>query len=82
MLEEQIFLCGSNMTCKSARKQKVKVKKSLDWTSGLQEVEAPRISRQSAHKGGKVVRPVHWLAVLPRRYPWYSFLLEAESKVC
>ena len=27
--------------------------------SGLQEVEAPRISTQSAHKGGKVVGPKH-----------------------
>jgi len=26
---------------------------------GLQEVEAPRISRQSAHEGGKVVSPTH-----------------------
>ena len=27
---------------------------------GLQQVEAPRISRQSVHEGGKVVSPVHW----------------------
>jgi hypothetical protein len=26
---------------------------------GFQEVEAPRISRQSAHGGGKVVSPTH-----------------------
>ena len=26
---------------------------------GLQEFEAPRISRQSAHEGGKVVNPTH-----------------------
>jgi len=26
---------------------------------GLQEVEAPRISRQSAHEGGKAVCPTH-----------------------
>jgi hypothetical protein len=26
---------------------------------GLQEVEAPRISRQSAHEGGKVISPTH-----------------------
>jgi len=31
----------------------------LDRTSGLQEVEAPRISRQSTHKGGKVISPTH-----------------------
>jgi hypothetical protein len=32
---------------------------SLDRPSGFQEVEAPRISRQSAHEGGKVVSPTH-----------------------
>ena len=38
-----------------------------------------RISRQSAHEGGNVVSPMHQLPSPPRRYPWYSFLLEAES---
>jgi len=28
---------------------------------GFQEVEAPQISRQLAHEGGKVVSPAHWL---------------------
>ena len=46
---------------------------------GLHEVEASRISRQLAHKGGKVVSPIHWPPLPPRRYPWYTFLLEAES---
>jgi hypothetical protein len=31
----------------------------LDRTSGLQEFEAPRTSRQSAHEGGKIVSPTH-----------------------
>ena len=31
----------------------------LDRLFGLQEVGAPRISRQSAHEGGKVVNPTH-----------------------
>jgi len=44
----------------------------------LQEVEAPRIYRQAAHKGGKVVSPTH-RPPLPPGYSWYSFLLEAES---
>ena len=34
----------------------------LDRSLGLQEVEATRISRQSAHEGGKVVSPLY----LPR----------------
>jgi hypothetical protein len=38
-----------------------------------------QISRQSAHEGGKVVSPTHWPRLPPRKYYWYSFLLEAES---
>jgi hypothetical protein len=46
---------------------------------GLQEVEPPRISRQSAHEGGQVVSPTHRPSLLPREDSWHSFLLEAES---
>ena len=38
-----------------------------------------QISRQSAHEGGKVVSPTHRPLFTPRKYSWYSFLLEAES---
>jgi len=38
-----------------------------------------QISRKSTHEGGTVVSPTHWLPVPPRKYSWYSFLLEAES---
>jgi hypothetical protein len=38
-----------------------------------------RISRQSAHEGGKVVSPTHRPPLPSRKYPWYSFLLDAES---
>jgi len=38
-----------------------------------------QISRQSAHEGGKVVSPMHRPPLPPRKYSWYSFLLEAES---
>jgi hypothetical protein len=38
-----------------------------------------KISRQSAHDGGKVVSPIHWPPLPPRKYSWYSFMLEAES---
>ena len=37
-----------------------------------------QISRQSAREGGKVVSPTHRLPLPPRKYSWYSFLLEAE----
>jgi hypothetical protein len=42
-------------------------------------VWSAQISRQSAHEGGKVVIPTHWPPLPPRKYSWYSFLLEAES---
>jgi hypothetical protein len=38
-----------------------------------------QISRQSAHDGGKFVRPTHRSPLPPRNYSWYSFLLEVES---
>ena len=47
---------------------------------GFQEVvAAPSISRQSTPESDKVVSPTHRLPLPPRRHPWYSFLLEAES---
>jgi len=36
-------------------------------------VEAPRISRQSAHEGGKVVSPLHWLPLPPGDTPGTHF---------
>ena len=41
----------------------------------LQEIEVPRISRQSAHESGKVVIPTPRPSLPPSRYTWYSFLL-------
>jgi len=46
---------------------------------GVPEGWSSQISRQSAHKGGKVVSPMHQPLYPPRKYSWYSFLLEAES---
>jgi len=34
---------------------------------------------QSAHESGKVVSATHRPPLPPRKYSWYSFLLEAES---
>jgi hypothetical protein len=39
------------------------------------KVEACRISRQSAHEGGKVVSPAHRSPSPSRKYPCYSFIL-------
>jgi hypothetical protein len=63
---------------------KVKVKKSLYRPVQALRVPGgwvPQISRQSAHEGGKVVSPMHRQPALrtPRKYSWYSFLLEVES---
>jgi hypothetical protein len=38
-----------------------------------------QISRQSALEGGKVASCTHRLRLPPRKYSWYSFLLEDES---
>jgi len=37
-----------------------------------------QISRQSAHEDSKVVSPTHQPPLPPRKYSWYSFLLEAD----
>jgi hypothetical protein len=44
-----------------------------------QETENPRISGPSAHESGMVVSRTHRPPLAPKRHPWYSFLLEAES---
>jgi hypothetical protein len=38
---------------------------------GFQEVEAPRISRQSAQEGSKVVSPTNRPLLFTRKYSWY-----------
>jgi hypothetical protein len=38
-----------------------------------------QIYKQSEHLGGKVVSPTHRPPLPPRKYSWYSFLLEADS---
>jgi len=38
-----------------------------------------QISRQSGHEVGKCFIPTHLSPLSPRKYSWYSFMLEAES---
>ena len=40
----------------------------LDKPRGFQEVEAPRISTQFAHEGGKVVSQTHWQPLHQERF--------------
>jgi len=35
--------------------------------------------RQPAHEGGQTVSPMHGCPGPPRKYSWYSFVLEVES---
>jgi hypothetical protein len=63
--------------------KRAKVKPSLYYRT-VQALRVPagcgsQISRQSAHEAGKVVSPTHRPSLPPRKYSWYSFLLEAES---
>jgi hypothetical protein len=54
--------------------------KSNPWT-GPEGFRSFRLTdiKHSANKIGKVVSPMHWLPLDPRKYSWYSFLYEAES---
>ena len=38
-----------------------------------------QISKQPAHERGKVASPTYRPPLAPRKYSWYSFLLEDES---
>ena len=46
---------------------------------GSRRLRLPDVSTQSAHDGCKVVGPMHRPPLPPKKYSWYSFLLEAES---
>ena len=46
---------------------------ALDMLRGLQEVQVPRIFRQSAHEDGKVVSPTHQPPLPPGDIPGTQF---------
>jgi len=45
----------------------------MDRPLGLQEIEAPKISTQSTHEGGKVVSPTYLPPLLPADTPGTHF---------
>ena len=51
------------------------------WTDpkGYKRLRFPNFKTIGTHEGGKVVSPKHRPPLPPRKYFWYSFLLEAES---
>jgi hypothetical protein len=51
----------------------------LDSSFDLQDAEASRISRLSAHESEKFVTTRQQPSLAPGIQPWYSFLLELES---
>jgi len=50
----------------------------MDMTLEHREVEALRISRQTAREI-KDVSSTHRPPLSPRKYPWYSFMLDGHS---
>ena len=69
----------SYRSCKTLKKMVKQSHYSPEQALGFPEVWGSRISRQSAHEGGQVVSPTHRPSLPPRKYSWYSFLLEVES---
>jgi hypothetical protein len=76
-LNEKNFWLNRNILISKKIRQLLYRHGERPW--GFQEVEAPRISRQSAHEGGKVVSTTHRPTLPAKKYSWYSFLLKAES---
>jgi len=80
--DEVIGFSGHTMALGSTQPLTEMIKQYYDrpgqalWVPGG---SGSQISRQSAHEGDKVVSLTHRPPLPPRKYSWYSFLLEAES---
>jgi hypothetical protein len=60
-----------NPTEQNSKRVKSKAMPVQTWTGPEGDT---RISRQSAHEGGRVVSPTHRPPLPTRKYSWYSFL--------
>ena len=81
-----VFFCSPYLrtlyqVCCSLLISKGKTNPLQAWTGpeGPRILRLPDISRQSSHEDGKFVRPTHCPPLSPRKYSWYSLILEAES---
>ena len=70
-LKVKLSLCKQDSTWRQA------LQLNLHTSLGFQKVEPPSISRQTAHEGGKVVRPTHRSPLSPP--PGDTFLLDDRN---
>jgi hypothetical protein len=71
--ERQVRQLGERVAGVYVYVKKAQVKLSHYRPGGLQEVEATRISKQSAPEGGKIVSPTYRLSLPPGDIPGTDF---------
>ena len=69
---------GLTQPLKEMSKGKAVPLQALSGPEGSRKLTFPDYMK-TAYDGGKVVSPKQPAAFTPRKYSWYSFLLEAES---
>jgi len=76
--DNRIMLKGIFSKCGKIGKYKNYPCTDLNKPLRVQEVQAPKICRLSVYEGKKFVTSTHRPPLPSRKYPWYSFLLQAE----
>jgi hypothetical protein len=72
------YLCGMVQYRRGKGKGKAVPLQAWSGPEGSRKLKVPDFMK-TAQDGGKVVSLTHRLPLPPRKYTWYSFLLEAES---